>query len=99
MKCIYCQRNNAKVKEHFYPKCLGGKKAENLVPACRACNVIKNKFVFWSIESAREYISFRKSRSIQSYRKWLSNKIRQIPKERLFLLELAFQKINKDMKQ
>jgi 5-methylcytosine-specific restriction endonuclease McrA len=39
----------------------GPKKADNLVAACRACNVIKGHRVFKSFEEARAYVLTRRS--------------------------------------
>jgi 5-methylcytosine-specific restriction endonuclease McrA len=39
----------------------GGKKAENLVAACRACNVIKGSRIFKTFDEAKAYVLQRRA--------------------------------------
>jgi 5-methylcytosine-specific restriction endonuclease McrA len=45
----------------------GGKKAENLVAACRACNVIKGHRAFNSLEEAKAYVLKRRAELRQEW--------------------------------
>jgi 5-methylcytosine-specific restriction endonuclease McrA len=45
----------------------GGKKAENLVAACRACNVIKGHRAFNSLEEAKAYVLTRRAELRQEW--------------------------------
>ena len=48
----------------------GRKDPENLVVACRPCNVIKGKKVFKSFEDAKEYVLSRRS---ELHKEWETN--------------------------
>ena len=43
------------------PKLLGGRNSNNLVAACRPCNVIKGRRVFGSFEEAKTYVLQRRA--------------------------------------
>ena len=45
----------------------GGKKPENLVAACRACNVIKGHRVFNNFEEAKAYVLGRRAKLRQEW--------------------------------
>jgi len=45
----------------------GGKKADNLVAACRACNVIKGHRAFNSLEEAKAYVLKRRAELRQEW--------------------------------
>ena len=81
MFCTYCGKKLKKaIKEHFIPKSIGGKIPGNIVPSCEKCNAIKNRFAFWSVNSAREFIKHKNEHHAKgnydfSYHQWLSKKI------------------------
>ncbi|MCX6628008.1 MAG: HNH endonuclease [Candidatus Solibacter sp.] len=45
----------------------GGKKPDNLVAACRACNVIKGHHIFKSFEEAKAYVLKRRAELRQEW--------------------------------
>lgn len=76
-KCQYCGLDGLNVFDHWltltvdfvHPRAHGGsRKLDNLVTACRPCNLIKGKRVFSSREEATRYILARREEWREKYR-------------------------------
>ena len=64
-KCQYCGLDGLRVFEnwlvltidHVHPHAHGGtRKMDNLVTACRPCNLLKGKRIFASVDDARKFV-------------------------------------------
>ncbi len=76
-KCQYCGLDGLRVFEnwliltidHVHPSAHGGsRRMDNLVTACRPCNLIKGKHIFASVEEARKYVLARREDWRHQYR-------------------------------
>ena len=64
-KCFYCGCKldyNTFHCDHFYPKSRGGKRTDNLVPACQDCNLFKSDM---SLEEFRQAIETLPEKTIK----------------------------------
>lgn len=75
-KCQYCGLDGSSVFENWlvltidyvHPQAHGGsRKMDNLVTACRPCNVLKGKRVFASREEAKKYVLGKREEWRQQY--------------------------------
>lgn len=62
----------------------------NLIPCCRKCNSIKNRKIFWSIDSFRDYL-----KSGMDYPHWLKSKFLFVIPEHFGMLRYIFDKEKK----
>ena len=93
MKCDYCDKESEiLIKEHFFPRKSGGKNnPENIFKACNTCNLRKGSFIFWSLDSLREYISIKQHQPHYSYGTWIKHKLMKcISHKDLAILKLLF---------
>lgn len=80
MNCDYCQSEivGQPIREHFIPRCVGGKNGKNVYNTCWDCDNLKDRHVFWSIESFKDYRNKKKANPSLSYRSWLRDRIKRI---------------------
>ncbi len=111
MNCPYCNvvLEEDIVQDHFFPKCIfsvkyvvGRRMApwanNNLVKCCRSCNSIKATHVFWSIDSASDFIKFRREQN-GDYRQWLNLKLNDKNLVNLFFIFLQMSYEIRDLKK
>ncbi len=81
-RCQYCgldgmsnfENSLIMTVDFFHPRAHKGKKvANNLVTACRPCNIIKGRRVFTSVEEAKAYVLQRR---MELHRDWEANTAR-----------------------
>lgn len=81
-KCQYCGLDGLHVFEnwliltidHVHPHAHGGsRKMDNLVTACRPCNLIKGKHIFASLDEARKFVLAKREGWREQYREHLKS--------------------------
>jgi len=97
MKCGYCLKKvpiSKQQKDHFVPRSIISGSRVMLVDCCNRCNVIKSNYMFWSLESARDYIRKKIENPNLGYKKWLGDTFRNhvFRVEDLYLLSIIFER-------